>query len=320
MLTIFALPKAFKGHDAVIQTNAIQSWRHLHPSCEIILFGDEKGTAETAAKLEIRHIPDVERNEYGTPLVSSLFSSAQKHASYDYISYVNSDIILMSDFVEAFRQINRRLFLIVGRRWDLDIEEPIDFGNPDWESRLKSEIRVRGTLHGVNGTDYFVFPSGIYTDIPPFAIGRTAWDNWLIYKARALGLPVIDATDVVTIVHQNHDFSHITTVKASGGQIKRKGIEGTHNRNLYRNSLGGDYYAFSLLDATHRLTPTGLKSTVTMSITSIVRRILTLPEIHPGLIPFVQIIKSLRAMYFFALSLAVAVKRGVRKYWLPGSP
>jgi len=76
MLTIFSVPKPFHGRIGVIQTNAIRSWVLLRPACEVILFGNEEGTAEIASRFGIRHIPDVERNEYGTPLVSSVFSTA----------------------------------------------------------------------------------------------------------------------------------------------------------------------------------------------------------------------------------------------------
>lgn len=294
MLSIFALPRAFRGHIGVIQTNAIQSWMQLRPSCEIILFGNDEGTAEVAAKFGIRHVPDVERNEYGTPLVSSLFSAAQNLASHEFICYVNADIILMSDFLAAIRKIQRQSFLLIGRRWDIDLEEPLDFSNPDWETQLRSDIQMKGTLHGTYGIDYFVFPRGTYRDIPPFAIGRTAWDNWLIYKARALGLPVIDATKMVTIVHQNHSYAALPTGQKNGGQAEGKGIEGARNRELLR----GDYYAFSILDATYLLTPDGLKPTITTSVRYLAHRTLRLPEMHPYLIPFVQLIKVLRFLYF----------------------
>ena len=81
MLTIFGIPKAFEGHFEVIQRNAIQSWTRLSPRCQILLFGDEKGTAEVAAELGVRHIPAVDRNEFGTPLLNSIFAQAEKDAS-----------------------------------------------------------------------------------------------------------------------------------------------------------------------------------------------------------------------------------------------
>lgn len=295
MLTIFTIPKPFQGHIGIIQTNAIQSWTRLRPACEIILFGDEEGTAAVASKFGIRHVPDVERNEYATPLVNSLFNAAQTLASHDYIGYVNADIILMSDFIDAIRQVQEQSSLIIGRRWDLDLKEPLDFSNPDWESQLRSDIQMKGTLHGTTGIDYFIFPRGIYRDIPPFAIGRTAWDNWLVYKARSLGLPVIDATKVITAVHQNHDYSpHIM-----GEAAVWKGPEAERNREL----LGGDYHAFGLVDATHCLTAAGLKLTMTMSVRYPLYRILRLPEMHPHWIPLMQIIKGLRLIIFGAAAL-----------------
>ncbi|MFC2007789.1 hypothetical protein ACFLVB_04255 [Chloroflexota bacterium] len=315
MLTIFALPRAFQGHNGIIQTNAIQSWTQLRPACEIILFGDDEGTAETAAKFGIRHVAEVERNEYGTPLVNSLFNAAQKLASHDCIGYVNADILLLSDFVNAIGQVQERTSLIIGRRWDLALREPLDFSNPDWEAQLRIRLAEEGSLHGLSGIDFFLFRRGTYYDIPPFAIGRTAWDNWLIYRARSSGLPVIDATEVATIIHQDHDFTHIAAIQANAGQVYRKGIEGIRNREL----LGGNYYSFGLLDATYRLTPAGLKPTMTMSLRYLLYRLLRLPEMHPHLIPLVQLIKGLRSLYYSLRFRAAVMKRRLQKHRLTDS-
>ncbi len=59
MITIFTIPKPFKGHISVIQKNAIKSWTLLEPSCEIILFGDEEGAEEIAQELSLRHIKNI---------------------------------------------------------------------------------------------------------------------------------------------------------------------------------------------------------------------------------------------------------------------
>jgi len=31
-------------------------------------------------------------------------------------------------------------------------------------------------------------------------------DSWLIYKARTLKIPVIDVTELITIIHQTHNY------------------------------------------------------------------------------------------------------------------
>lgn len=174
MLTIFSTPKPFRGNIAIIQTNAIRSWLSLRPACEIILFGNDEGTAEISSGLGIKHIPDVARNEYGTPLVSSMFSIAQDVASHDLMSYINADIILMSDFLPAIRQVRKQLFLLVGRRWDINLNDTVDFNNAAWEEHLRARLGETGILHGKSGIDYFVFPAGCTTIFPPLPSGAPA--------------------------------------------------------------------------------------------------------------------------------------------------
>jgi hypothetical protein len=93
--------------------------------------------------------------------------------------------------------------MMVGRRTDLDQTELIDFASPDWETKLRADVQARGVPYSMNGSDYFVFPAGLLGDIPPFAIGRTAWDNWLMYRTRQRRAALVDAT-IVTAVHQTH--------------------------------------------------------------------------------------------------------------------
>jgi len=178
------------------------------PQCEVMLFGDEEGVAGAAEDLGAGYFPAVRRNEFGTPLIDDVFRAAEHASENSTLCYINADIILMSDFSQAVRRVQELgSYLMVGRRWDLDIQESIDFSHPEWENRLHSLVRERGVLHSPMGIDYFVFNSGLWGDaIPPFAIGRTAWDNWFIYRARKLKAPVVDATQVVTAVHQNHHY------------------------------------------------------------------------------------------------------------------
>ena len=76
MLTLFTIPKNFHGQIEIIQRNAITSWTYLRPRSEIILFGDEEGTGEIAAELDLVHIAEVARNTNGTPLANDLFEKA----------------------------------------------------------------------------------------------------------------------------------------------------------------------------------------------------------------------------------------------------
>ncbi|BDI32306.1 hypothetical protein CCAX7_43570 [Capsulimonas corticalis] len=244
MLTIFTIPKAFRGHNGVIQRNAIKSWTLLNSPCEIILLGDDPGTAEIAAELGLKHIPDIARNEFGTPLISDMFAQAERIASYPLMCYINADIILLDDFLTTTEFVMRRCrkFLLVGRRRDLDITEPIDFANPNWKADLRKWAHDEGKLYSVAGVDHFIFPKGLFGEIPPFAIGRTVWDNWLMFQARNRGGHLVDATQTMTVVHQNHDYSHVS---AKAGDAWN-GLEAQRNREM----AGSHLHVFTLDDAT----------------------------------------------------------------------
>lgn len=245
MLSIFAIPKPFKGRIAIIQRNAIQSWIRIHPNCEVLLCGDDYGTKETAHEFGVKYIPDIARNSFGTPLVNSAFEHVEKIARYPLLCYVNADIIFMENFLEAANAIFFPEFLMIGQRWDVDISEPISFETSGWMDRLKKQIAYEGFLHPPTGIDYFVFPKGIMWAFPPFAVGRPGWDNWLIYRARELGLAVVNATRVATVAHQNHDYAHVKYATDHTWE----GPETDHNRRL----TGGWGQIFTISDATHFL-------------------------------------------------------------------
>lgn len=63
-MMLFASPKPFHGHNAIIQRNAIRSWTLLRPACQIILCGNDEGTAETATEMGAQHIPNIARTAY----------------------------------------------------------------------------------------------------------------------------------------------------------------------------------------------------------------------------------------------------------------
>ncbi len=230
MLTIFTVPKPFIGHIGVIQRNAIASWRRLHPDAEIFVFGNEAGTAEATRKLRVRHIPEIAKNEHGTPLVNDLFTKAQQSARHDLICFVNCDIILASDFLRAVQYIKRcrDRFLVVGECWNLDVKHALSFDSAGWEGELAASVAREGKRRGYWAIDYFAFPRGLYREIPSFAVGRAGFDNWLIWKARDLCGAVIDATAVTKVVHQNHNYAHI----AGGQQTAYHGAEAQINLEL----------------------------------------------------------------------------------------
>src|SRR5581483_3901277 len=135
----------------------------------VILFGDVPGAREVAAELGILHVPDVLRSDRGTVRLDDMFARAQQIARHDLLCYANCDIIFLDCFLPAVAATARwsKSFLVVGQRWDMPMEEPIDFSAPDWRKRLREEAIGSGRLQFARAVDYFVFTRGAYRDLPP---------------------------------------------------------------------------------------------------------------------------------------------------------
>ncbi len=251
MITIFTTPKPFSGHIDLIQRNAIASWLALGPEVEVLLVGDEPGMAQVAEEYGVRHLPQIERNEHGTPLVNSVFAVAREAATGDLMCYVNADILLLDDFLPAVQRVAERFerFLVVGQRWDLEVKESLSFG-PGAAQALRLRAQREGRLHPPAGSDYFVFRRGAFANMPPFAMGRAGWDNWMIFAGRRARLPVVDATQAITAIHQNHDYGHLP-----GGRPHYRLPESRQNVAL----AGGRETVFTLEDTTWQLSAENLQ-------------------------------------------------------------
>ena len=274
MITLFTTPKDFLGIFNIIQTNALNSWRAISPSIQIIIIGNSYGSKDAAKVIDAEYIPDVKCSPEGTPLLSDLFDIAQKRAKYSIMAYVNSDIILSDSILASIESVSKRFdkFLLVGHRWDIDIDEKVNFNNKKQIINFWKIAKSISVQHGCTGIDYFIFKKGSFTKIPKFAIGRWGWDNWLIWQARRYMYPVIDATNDLMVIHQNHSYSfhHIKDKKDS-----KNNIEAINNRKLHGDNT------LNILDCTHELSKgnIGKKNDKDFKIRNLYR----LPKIFPEL-------------------------------------
>jgi len=235
VLTIFAAPKPFAGHVGLIQANALRSWTAL-PAAEVLVFGEEPPT--TTAK----HVPEVARSPEGTPLFDNVLAQARALARHDLLCFVNADLILFGDLLTATRAVRDKFdrFLLVGRRTNLDVTEELAVEDLPL---VRTHALREGAPSGPEWIDYFVFPRDLLGDVPPLVIGRAGIDNWLLWKARAEGAALVDASGDVVVVHQNHDYAH----HPAGKDGVWHGAEAQRNLRLL---VGGErrYY---VTDATH---------------------------------------------------------------------
>ena len=231
-ISLFSTCKPFSGEAKIIQDNAIASWVQL-PRAEVILVGDDEGTAEAAEKWGCHHISGIEH-----PTMDKLFALAEEACDYGIICYSHADIIFTSELVRAAKRTSAKFkkFLMVGQRTDMEVSQPLQF-NEGWEKRLLEAAEKSGRLHSKHGIDYFVFTKGLYDKIPPFVMGNVALDNYLIWMALDKGVPVVDATEVVTAVHQEHQRGFVV----GGGDFR-------YNKQLANGRIA------DIGDATWRLT------------------------------------------------------------------
>jgi hypothetical protein len=91
---------------------------------------------------------------------------------------------------------------------------------------------------------------------------------------------VIDATEAVTAVHQNHDYAHLPPDAGDAWD----GPEAKRNLEL----AGGVTHRFTLQDVTHKLTPRGLKLALEQKYLE--RHLETLPGLYPHFAPLTVIV------------------------------
>jgi hypothetical protein len=254
VLTIFTTAKAWRGHSGVIQRNAVQSWQALRPRPDVMVFGDDAGSKEICEELGFSHVPDVAKSSSGTPLLSDMFARAHERATTPYLAFVNADIVLPPRTPEAVRRVSDQLdsFLLVGRRIDIPVREPIDFADDRWFATLERLADDRGRKRSDLCIDWFVFPANLFREIPPFAVGRTRYDNWLIWRAADEGGTVVDGTEFVTVLHQDHDYRHVAgSLNAWEGEEARRAEELLGHWTHYHSIA----HARRVLDATGDVVP-----------------------------------------------------------------
>jgi hypothetical protein len=234
VLTIFSVPKPFEGRIGEIQRRALSSWSALDDGVQVLLIGDEAGTAEAAREAGAEHLPDLARTEHGTPRLDSAFAAADAAARHPLRCFVNADVVLFDDLPAATARVAEQTdrFLMVGQTVDVD------------EAGSRAGALAHGRRRGAAALDYFVFTAGLYADVPPFAVGRACFDNWLVWRARQDAI-VVDATADVVAAHQRHDYAHVD----GGKQEAYYGEEAARNLEL----AGGKSRLYTLHDASHVL-------------------------------------------------------------------
>jgi len=227
MSTIFAtIPESFEGPAAQRQRNAIRSWWLMRPQPRIIFLGIDDDSVVDFARMNYIEAAGIERSPEGIPLVNSALKTVtnMRDDCEDVVCFVNADGVYL-DLNPALELVKREFceFLMIGRRWDIMFEDRVMDFRAGWEDRLRSYVLSHGSLHGKRAMDYLIFRGNfLHHDMPDFAVGRTAYDNWCVWKATQEEIPIIDATCDVFLVHQDHPHTRAVKRRESVTQQNRE--------------------------------------------------------------------------------------------------
>lgn len=281
-LTLFSIPKPFIDDSERIQRNALFSWLQMG-NVQIVLVGDDQGIEGVARQYQVEHIPDVACNEFGTPFLNSAFKLVKAKAEAPVLCYTNADIIFLGSLPEIIEQVPCKQFLMIGRRTNLAVDWHLE-DTEGWLGRLRRETVNHGELDIPYALDYFVFPADSpLCELPPFVVGRPYWDNWLVFRARQLGIPVIDATCAIQAVHQAHGYGHVPV--RSGPRWE--GPEADWNRQCF----GEVKDVLTICDATYLMQGSKLRRALRPPY--LFRRWRVLGVLHPRMWGLVRLVERL---------------------------
>ena len=270
MITIFTTTKNFTDEFLIIQKNALLSWRSLSSEIQILIIGNSYGSKEIAEEINAEYFPSVKCSNNGAPIISDLFKIARKNARFDVLMYVNADIILPLNLIPVINKVSKifKKFLLVGQRWDLDLKKNINFKNVDKLNHFWETISINSKQAGPSAIDYFIFKKTQFFDVPNLIIGRWGWDNWFLWKARRNRYPLIDATNEIKVIHQNHSYSfhNIKSLKHS-----KTGKEALLNKKIIKGNT------LNLLDCNYEINAGNIVKRQNLEF--IVRNLYRLPRI-----------------------------------------
>ena len=177
---------------------------------------------------------NVETNEYHTPLLRSLLASVQKKCPLNvpFIAYVNADILFeKKSLIQTLQSLKMHThdLLIVGQRRN-------SMASNITQKNIKT---VPSQLFQSDAQDYFIFSriSRALDTMPPYVMGRRAYDNGIVDWAYHNTDTLVDATRTIWAVHQTSEdgnyAGHSPLNQDKEHNINIKGIEYDHGSTLH---------------------------------------------------------------------------------------
>ena len=174
--------------------NSLKSFEFLRSTLYVVIFADDTSLCAGSHLSQIGLVrtsclQSKPHDHFRRPTIDFILRSMLEHVASKHVAmYVNSDIILFANHFDAPYDLvrkNSKAFVITGRRYDLDVTNPVDFSS---EQSLRTFSRIaleQGKQHGQYGLDFFIFSYAALTMIikqgfTAFLVGIYRWDNVML--------------------------------------------------------------------------------------------------------------------------------------------
>ena len=246
--------KPFDAEFGPIQRAAVASWRR-HSRAEITVLGDEEaGSAQAARDFGVTLVRTASMRTardlgfgYGAPLLTSIVEQgdAQTQSDQAVVLWLNADLILVHD-VDAILEH-------VFSEWP----DPFMVGRRRNVKTFKDAALGAGTIEIPTGADVFAWRRGFFARhgvvVPPYILGRFAWDQWLMRVAIEHARDPVDPTEALHVCHPEHGYGHMSGVE--------QGVEAWSSAGAGHNlHLSPESHAFKMTDQRWRRLPASLLS------------------------------------------------------------
>jgi len=261
---------------------ALGSWAALVPQSNIILFTEVQAPCDwlqsvrfdlVRCLLSCKH-PAIPRMDMGC-----ITATAAALATTSHLALVNSDIVLLPNFVQAFQNVAAQTgavgeFLIIGRRFNVAATRALDDAAVGWPFGL---LESPGQLDGRCAVDYFVHSKQLWSHItmPSFLAGVWLWDRWWVAQANMHpNVTTVDASLTVTAFHlqsemgkgdttrhQDRPFAMYNERIVNNSRWKNLIDEGRKSHHRRENASSRCTYASISIHGTHLLSDTQAQPT-----------------------------------------------------------
>lgn len=190
-----------------VNNNTLFNWKML-PNVNLIVFSNSKEVKYYSKRAGFTVLPIMVVAE-GVPVLPAMFTAATNQFKSEFYGFANGDILFTRTLVDTLEHIlcnleessRRRGVLIVGRRYNVPASRVTDEVATSW-NRLDRLSRT-SSLFQADAEDYFITDKAYPWDtFLPVAIGRRAYDNWVVAFSRYSNITVIDASESILCLHQ----------------------------------------------------------------------------------------------------------------------